>query len=201
MAKKAKKAAKKLAKKVTKRDATKAVPKVAKKAIKKVARKAVTSVMAKGGVPAVGTKAPAFSLQSSEGTTIRLEQYAGKTVVLFFYPRADTPGCTREACGFSDTTAEFTKRGAVVLGVSPDPLKDVTKFAGKFSLKFPLLADADHAACEKYGVWVEKSMYGKKYMGAARTTFVIDGTGTISSVFEKVQPDGHEKEVLAALRR
>ena len=148
----------------------------------------------------VGATAPKFSLPSSIGETIDLADYKGKTVVLYFYPRADTPGCTKEACGFRDAIAGYKKLGVPVFGVSPDPVKDVTKFAEKFSLNFPLLADEDHAITEKYGVWQEKSMYGKKYMGAARTTFVIGPDGKIAHVFEKVKPEGHDQEVLEYLK-
>jgi peroxiredoxin Q/BCP len=147
-----------------------------------------------------GDKAPTFKLPSSTGETIDLADYKGQRVVLYFYPRADTPGCTKEACGFRDAIAGYKKLGVPVFGVSPDPVKDVKKFAEKFKLNFPLLADEDHAVCEKYGVWQEKSMYGKKYMGAARTTFVISGDGKIEHVFEKVKPEGHDQEVLAFLK-
>src|SRR4051812_30982727 len=146
--------------------------------------------------PKVGTKAPTFSLPSSTGKEISLKEFAGNPVVVYFYPRADTPGCTKEACGFSDAIATYKKLSVPVVGISPDPVKDVTKFAEKFKLKFPLLADEDHAVCDKYGVWQEKSMYGRKYMGAARVTFVIDKSGKIAYVFEKVKPEGHDKEVL-----
>ena len=157
------------------------------------------SIDVASGVPKVGTLAPLFTLPGSEGVPVSLEQFRGKTVVLYFYPRADTPGCTKEACGFRDAQSELGTRGAVVLGVSPDPEKDVTKFAKKFSLNFTLLGDSDHKVCELYGVWVTKSMYGKSYMGAARTTFVIDAAGVIRKVFEKVNPEGHEQEILATL--
>ena len=147
---------------------------------------------------AAGRKAPAFDLESSTGERIKLSDFAGKkTVVLYFYPRADTPGCTKEACGFRDALADYDKAKVAVLGISPDDQKAVTKFADKFHLNFPLLADADHAIAEKYGVWQEKSMYGKKYMGAARTTFIIGPDGRIEHVFEKVKPEGHDQEVLA----
>ena len=149
-------------------------------------------------VPAVGTSAPKFSLPASTGQTISLDDYKGKQpVVLYFYPRADTPGCTKQACGFRDAVLrrEFDD-AAVVLGISPDPIAKVERFARKFDLNFPLLADADHAVAERYGVWVEKSMYGKKYWGVARTTFVIGKDGTIVHVFEKVKPEGHDQEVL-----
>src|SRR5436309_760722 len=146
-------------------------------------------------------KAPAFKLPSSAGGTISLADFAGKkTVVLYFYPRADTPGCTKEACGFRDSLADYDRARVAVLGISPDPVEDVTKFAEKFHLNFPLLADADHAICDKYGAWQEKSMYGKKYWGAARTTFVIGKDGKILHVFEKVKPAGHDQEVLAWIK-
>ena len=147
-----------------------------------------------------GAKAPLFELLSSTGETINLADYKGSRIVLYFYPRADTPGCTKEACGFRDAIAGYKKLGVPVFGISPDPVKDVTKFAEKFKLNFPLLADEDHAVAEKYGVWQEKSMYGKKYFGAARTTFVIDQDGKIEQVFEKVKPEGHDQAVLEYLR-
>ena len=152
-------------------------------------------------IPEVGKAAPEFKLQSSTGETISLSGFKGKkTVVLYFYPRADTPGCTKEACGFRDALADYDKANVAVLGISPDPVDDVTKFGEKFHLNFPLLADADRSVTEKYGVWQEKSMYGKKYMGAARTTFVIGKDGKILHVFEKVKPEGHDQEVLAWLK-
>ncbi len=157
--------------------------------------------MADASIPAVGKTAPKFKLASSTGETIDLASFAGKkTVVLYFYPKADTPGCTKEACGFRDALAEYDKANVAVLGISPDPEKDVTGFSGKFHLNFPLLADEDHAVAEKYGVWQEKSMYGKKYWGAARTTFVIGKDGKIVHIFEKVKPEGHDQEVLAWLK-
>src|SRR3954452_305654 len=146
-------------------------------------------------LPKVGGKAPAFKLPSSTGETIDLKDYAGKTVVLYFYPKADTPGCTKEACGFRDAIASYKKIDAAVFGISPDPVEDVTKFAEKFKLNFPLLADADHSVADAYGVWGEKSMYGKKYFGVLRTTFIIKD-GKIAHVFEKVKPEGHDQEVL-----
>jgi peroxiredoxin Q/BCP len=147
-------------------------------------------------IPSVGSKAPAFKLPASNGETISLKDFAGQTVVLYFYPKADTPGCTKEACGFRDAIASYKKIKAAVFGISPDPVEDVTKFAEKFKLNFPLLADADHSVAEKYGVWGEKSMYGKKYWGVLRTTFVIGKDGKIAHVFEKVKPEGHDQEVL-----
>jgi peroxiredoxin Q/BCP len=146
----------------------------------------------------IGKTAPNFTLPSSEGKEIRLDDFKGKnTVVLYFYPRADTPGCTKEACGFRDALAEYDRAKIAVLGISPDEAGAVTKFSGKFQLNFPLLADADHAVAQRYGAWQEKSMYGKKYMGVARITFVIGTDGKVKHVFEKVKPEGHDREVLA----
>ena len=139
---------------------------------------------------------PPFKLPASDGTTVDSASLKGTSYVLYFYPRADTPGCTTEACGFRDAIAGYQSKGVKIFGVSPDPVKDVTKFAQKFDLNFPLLADEDHAVCEAFGVWGEKSMYGKKYMGANRTTFIVGADGTVAHVFEKVKPEGHDKEVL-----
>ena len=150
--------------------------------------------------PQPGSAAPDFDLESSAGGRAKLADYAGKTLVLYFYPKADTPGCTTEAQGFRDAADAYREAGASVMGVSPDPLKDVAKFAEKQALNFPLLADPDHAICEAYGTWQEKSMYGKKYMGAARTTFLIDKDGKVAKVFEKVKPAGHDAEVLDAVK-
>src|SRR5687768_15133305 len=150
-------------------------------------------------IPSVGSEAPTFSLPSSTGERIDLAKLRGKTVVLYFYPKADTPGCTKEACGFRDAIASYKKLDVPVFGISPDPVKDVKKFAEKFQLNFPLLADAEHSVAEKYGVWAEKSMYGKKYMGVARTTFIIDADGKVAHVLEKVKPEGHDQEVLKLL--
>jgi peroxiredoxin Q/BCP len=147
----------------------------------------------------VGKKAPAIQLDTDTGEKFNLKDLKGKKVVLFFYPKADTPGCTTESCEFRDVDAEFGKKGAVVVGISPDPPKAQAKFKGKFGLPYTLLCDVDHTVAEAYGVWVEKSMYGKKYMGIARTTFVIDENGNIAKVFEKVKPEGHADEVLKAL--
>ncbi len=150
-------------------------------------------------VAPVGKSAPKFKLPASTGETIDLGAYADKTVILYFYPKADTPGCTKQACGFRDALAGYKKLDIPVFGLSPDPVKDVTKFAEKFDLNFPLLADEDHSVAEKYGVWVEKSMYGKKYMGVARTTFIVR-QGKVAHVFEKVKPEGHDTEVMDWLK-
>lgn len=148
----------------------------------------------------VGSKAPAFSLPSDAGETVSLAGLKGKPVVLYFYPKDDTPGCTVEACEFRDSWADVKKTGAVVLGVSPDDTKSHEKFKTKFKLPFPLLADEDHAVAEAYGAWGEKSMYGRTYEGILRSTFIIGPDGKVARVFEKVKPKGHAGEVLEAIR-
>lgn len=148
---------------------------------------------------AAGDKAPAFSALDDNGTTLTLRQFKGRPLVLYFYPKDDTSGCTTEACGFRDHWKAVQKTGAVVLGVSPDGVASHQKFRAKYQLPFPLLADTDHAVAEAYGVWGKKSMYGRTYFGILRTTFLIDAKGRIARVFEKVKPKGHAEEVLAAL--
>ena len=150
-------------------------------------------------LPETGKKAPAFSLPASDGSTVKLSQLKGKPVVLYFYPKDDTPGCTVEAKGMRDAMGTFTERGAVVLGVSPDSVASHCKFTDKYGLNFQLLADEDHAVAEKYGVWVEKNRYGRKYWGVQRATFLIDGAGKLARVWPKVTPEGHAEDVLAAL--
>jgi thioredoxin-dependent peroxiredoxin len=147
----------------------------------------------------VGQPAPSFSLESDNAGTITLESLRGKYVVLYFYPKDDTPGCTREACAFRDDSAALAQRGAVVLGVSPDGVASHARFRTKYSLDFGLLADPDHAVAEAYGAWREKNMYGKKSMGIARSTFIIAPDGTLAKVWNKVSVDGHAAQVLAAL--
>jgi peroxiredoxin Q/BCP len=147
-----------------------------------------------------GTAAPDFTLPNQDGEDTSLSDFAGRPVVLYFYPKADTPGCTTQACGIRDHSQEYDQLGAVVLGVSPDPVKAVKKFHGGQSLNFTLLADEDHAVCDLYGVWGEKSMYGKTYMGASRSTFLIAPDGTVARVFPKVSPKTHDDIVLEALR-
>jgi peroxiredoxin Q/BCP len=147
----------------------------------------------------IGDPAPEFELPDQNGETVSLSGLKGKTVVLYFYPNADTPGCTTQACGVRDHRSDYERAGAVVLGVSPDPVKKVAKFNDKFGLGFPLLADEDHAVAEDYGVWVEKSMYGRKYLGNERTTFIIDSDGLVAEVLRKVKPAEHDERVLAAL--
>ena len=149
---------------------------------------------------AVGDPAPDFTLQSAGGKPITLFAYRGRRVVLYFYPKDDTPGCTKEACSFRDATAELKQAGAVVLGVSRDAIASHQRFAGKFQLSFPLLSDPDAAVCKAYGVYVQKSMYGRTYWGIERTTVLIDEQGRIARIFPKVKVDGHTTEVLAALR-
>jgi thioredoxin-dependent peroxiredoxin len=147
----------------------------------------------------VGSKAPDFTVLTDAGEKLKLSSLKGKKVVLYFYPKADTPGCTKQACGFRDEMPSFAGVDAVILGVSPDPVKAVAKFKEKYALPFTLLADEDHTVAEKYGVWTEKSMYGKTYMGVARTTFIISPEGNITHIFPKVKVEGHSAEVLAAL--
>lgn len=147
----------------------------------------------------VGQPAPAFTAPAGGGQTVSLADYRGKKVVLYFYPKNDTPGCTKEACSFRDHWSALQERGVIVLGVSPDSEASHAKFAGKYSLPFPLLADADHAIASAYGAWGEKNMYGKKITGILRTTFLIDEKGVISFVWRKPKTDVHAEEVLSKL--
>ena len=147
----------------------------------------------------VGQKAPDFTVEGDSGRKVKLSDYKGKKVVLYFYPKDDTPGCTKEACNFRDGLKDLTKEGAVVLGVSTDDVKSHQKFKEKFKLNFPLLADTDKKIVEAYGVWKEKSMYGRTYMGIERTTFIIGKDGKISHIFPKVKVDEHYDEVMEAL--
>lgn len=146
-----------------------------------------------------GDPAPDFTLPDQNGDPITLSQLRGQKVVLYFYPKADTPGCTVQACGVRDRRADYDAAGAVVLGVSPDPVKDVSKFNQKFDLGFTLLADERHEVAEEYGVWVEKSMYGRTYMGNERTTFVISPDGLVEEILRNVKPAEHDDLVLGAL--
>jgi peroxiredoxin Q/BCP len=145
-----------------------------------------------------GTTAPAFTTTDADGETISLKELKGQKVVLYFYPKDDTPGCTKEACSFRDAWAKFKKRGIKVLGVSPDSEASHKKFETKYNLPFTLLADKDHAIADAYGVWGEKKFMGRTYMGVLRTTFLIDEKGKIKKVFEKVKPEDHANEVLEA---
>ncbi|HWD11315.1 MAG TPA: thioredoxin-dependent thiol peroxidase [Solirubrobacteraceae bacterium] len=148
----------------------------------------------------VGEKAPDFELPDQDGRQVKLSNFRGTPVALYFYPKADTPGCTTQACGVRDRQADYAAFGATVLGISPDPVAKVKKFHDKYDLNFPLLADSDHAVAEAYGVWVEKSMYGRTYMGNERTTFTIDPDGRVAKVLRKVKPAEHDEQVLTALQ-
>lgn len=147
-----------------------------------------------------GTKAPAFTLTADDGTKVKLADLKGAPIVLYFYPADDTPGCTREACAFRDRSAELKKLGAKVFGVSPDTVESHVKFRNKFKLNFPLLADPDHAVAEKFGAWREKNMYGKKKMGIARSTFLIGSDGVVTKAWKAVKVDGHDQQVIDALK-
>ena len=150
-------------------------------------------------LPQPGAIAPDFTLRTDRDEPLVLSALRGRPVVLYFYPKDDTSGCTTESCEFRDTVPRFDKVDARVLGISPDPVKSHVKFRDKYHLNFPLLADVEHAVAEQYGVWQEKSMYGRKYWGVARTTFIIDAAGRIARVFEKVKPAGHASEVADAV--
>ncbi len=147
-----------------------------------------------------GDKAPDFTLAADDGAKIKLSSLRGKPVVLYFYPKDDTPGCTREACAFRDRKTALAKLGAAVLGVSADDVASHVKFRDKYELNFPLLADVDHKVAEKYGAWREKNMYGKKSMGIQRSTFLIDSEGRVARVWKKVSVDGHDEQVLEAIK-
>jgi peroxiredoxin Q/BCP len=149
----------------------------------------------------VGDNAPACSLESTTGETIKLSDYRGKRIILYFYPKDDTPGCTREACGFRDARSHFTQQNTVIFGVSRDNLASHRRFTEKYRLPFPLLSDPDAKVCKAYGVYKQKSMYGRTYWGIERTTFVIDEQGRIAKIFPKVSVDGHIDEILQALQQ
>jgi peroxiredoxin Q/BCP len=156
--------------------------------------------MADTKLPAVGRKAPAFTLEDQDGKKVKLSDFAGQWVVLYFYPKDNTSGCTAEACDFTDNISQFKKLDTVVLGVSPDSAASHRKFIDKHNLKISLLADPDHGVLEKYGVWQTKSMYGREYKGVVRSTFLIDPSGKIARVWEKVKVKGHVDDVKAALK-
>ncbi len=147
-----------------------------------------------------GDQPPDFELPDQDGRAVKLSDFRGQPVVVYFYPKADTPGCTTQACGVRDHRADYVKAGAVVLGISPDPVAKVKKFHDKQALNFPLLADEDHSVAEAYGVWVQKSMYGRTYFGNERTTFVLDPDGAVVQVLRKVKPAEHDQLVLKALK-
>jgi thioredoxin-dependent peroxiredoxin len=146
-----------------------------------------------------GDEAPDFELPDQDGRAVRLEDFRGQRVVVYFYPKANTSGCTTQACGVRDHAADYEQAGAVVLGISPDPVAKIKTFADEYDLDFPLLADEDHAVAESYGVWVEKSMYGRTYWGAQRTTFVVGSDGRVAEVLRNVKPAQHDELVLATL--
>ena len=150
-------------------------------------------------MPEPGDLAPDFTLPDQAGNPVTLSELRGHPVIVYFYPKADTPGCTTQACGVRDHRDDYQRLDAVVLGISPDAVKPIAKFADKFDLGFPLLSDEDHAVAEAYGVWVEKSMYGRTYFGNERTTFVVGPDGVITHVFRQVKPAEHDEKVLAAL--
>lgn len=150
--------------------------------------------------PTVGELAPDFTVATDKGTPLTLSSLRGKAVVLYFYPKDDTSGCTTQACEFRDTFPRFKRGKAVILGVSPDSVKSHVKFKAKYALPFTLLADTEKSVVQAYDVWKEKSMYGRKYMGVERTTFLIDAEGVVRHVFEKVKPEGHADDVMAALK-
>ena len=147
-----------------------------------------------------GKKAPAFTLHADDGSKVKLSELKGNPVVLYFYPRDDTPGCTKEACAFRDRQDEIKALGAQVFGISPDTVESHVKFRDKFSLNFPLLADPDHTMADKYGAWREKNMYGKKSMGIQRSTYLIDADGKVAKLWKRVKVDGHDQQVIDALK-
>lgn len=201
-AKAASTAKKKTAKKTVKKSTTvKVVAK--KKSVKKIAKKVParkTGAAAESGTPAVGSSAPAFSMSTDTAGTVKLSDFKGKSpVVLYFYPKDNTPGCTVEACAFQTSSKAYAKSKAVIIGVSPDSTESHAKFRKKFGLEFILASDPDHSVAEKYGVWVLKNNYGKKYMGVQRGTFLIGIDGLIAAAWPKVKVDGHDEEVRAAI--
>ena len=200
-----KKAVKKSTKKATKKAVKKTSKKATKKAVKKTTKKATKKAVKKPGksvnMPVVGQLAPDFALQSDSAGVVSLSNYRGKNVVLYFYPKDDTPGCTIEACSFQENKNKLSDANAVVIGVSPDDVASHAKFRNKYGLDFILVADEGHKVCEQFGVWVEKNNYGKKYMGVQRATFLIDRLGHVAYVWPKVSVDGHTEEVLEELAR
>ena len=206
-----KKASSKKSVKKTVRNSAKKVPAKAPKATKKVVQKKTLPKAAKSapkksiklltGMPSVGQLAPDFALKSDTNGIVSLDKYRGKNIVLYFYPKDDTPGCTVEACSFQENKNRLMSSGAVVIGASPDSVESHAKFRKKYGLDFILVADEDHKLAESYGVWVEKNMYGNKKMGIQRATFLIDANGRVAYVWPKVSVDGHTQDVLEQLNR
>ena len=154
--------------------------------------------MSDGNGPREGDPAPDFAMPASGGREVSLQALKGRPFLLYFYPKADTPGCTKQACGIQEALPRLGGLGLAVIGVSPDPLPPIEKFAAKFGLDFPLASDSDHHVAERYGVWVEKSMYGKRYMGVERSSFLVDADGRVRKVWRRVKPEAHAAEVLRA---
>lgn len=150
--------------------------------------------------PAEGAPAPAFTMPASGGRTVSSADLAGKPYLLYFYPKADTPGCTKQACGIQEALPQLGKIGLTVIGISPDPMKPIEKFAAKYNLTFPLASDEDHKVAEAFGVWVEKSMYGKTYMGMERSSFLVGADGKVAKVWRKVKPEAHAAQVMEAAK-
>jgi peroxiredoxin Q/BCP len=188
---------------VTKKPAAKAAGETAKAAPAKPAAKRVAApkpAAAPAAGPAEGAVAPAFSMPASGGRTVSSDALKGKPYLLYFYPKADTPGCTKQACGVQEALPQLGKLGLEVIGVSPDPMPPIEKFAAKYKLTFPLASDADQKVATAYGTWVEKSMYGKTYMGMERSSFLVDGSGKVAKVWRKVKPEAHAAEVMEAAK-
>lgn len=150
--------------------------------------------------PTEGTPAPAFTMPASGGRTVSSADLSGKPYLLYFYPKADTPGCTKQACGIQEALPQLGKTGITVIGISPDPMKPIEKFAAKYNLTFPLASDEDHKVAEAFGVWVEKSMYGKTYMGMERSSFLVGADGKVARVWRKVKPEAHAAQVMEAAK-
>jgi peroxiredoxin Q/BCP len=163
-------------------------------------RKPAEPAQAMAAGPAEGAEAPAFSMPASGGRSVSSEALKGKPYLLYFYPKADTPGCTKQACGVQEALPQLGKLGLEIIGVSPDPMKPIERFAEKYKLTFPLASDEDHKVAEAYGVWVEKSMYGRTYMGMERSSFLIGADGAVKKVWRKVKPEEHAAQVMAAAK-
>ena len=174
------------------------MPTTTKTAAKPAATKPAKAAPVAASGPAAGDMAPAFSMPASGGRTVSSEGLKGKPYLIYFYPKADTPGCTKQACGVQEALPQLSKLDLTVIGVSPNPMKPIEKFAEKFKLTFPLASDEDHKVAEAYGVWVEKSMYGKTYMGMERSSFLVGADGKVVQAWRKVKPEAHAAEVMKA---